>query len=121
MRLLTGTEVEAFIAAKPAAAIHFDAEWDTNYRTIVRRKMEEAEQVLGEQVNFGEVDCDLAPELAKSVPVLNVPSVAYYRKGVLIAALVGTEQDVRGGLERILRGEAIGVVGVPIPDRVNAL
>ena len=28
MRLLTETEVEAFIAAKPAAAIHFDAEWD---------------------------------------------------------------------------------------------
>ena len=117
MRLLTGTEVEAFIAAKPAAAIHFDAEWDTNYRTIVRRKMEEAEQALGEQVNFGEVDCDLAPELAKSVPVLNVPSVAYYRKGVLIGALVGTEQDVRGGLERILRGEAIGGEGVAIPDR----
>ena len=104
MRLLTGTELEAFIAAKPAAAIHFDAEWDTNYRTLVRRKMEEARQALGEQVNFGEVDCDLAPELAKSVPVLNVPSVAYYRKGVLIAALIGTEQDVRGGLERILRG-----------------
>ena len=71
MRLLTETEIEAFIAAKPAAAIHFDAEWDTNYRTIIRRKMEEAEQALGEQVNFGEVDCDLAPELAKSVPVLN--------------------------------------------------
>jgi thioredoxin-like negative regulator of GroEL len=117
MRLLTGTEVETFIAAKPAAAIHFDAEWDTNYRTIVRRKMEEAEQALGEQVNFGEVDCDLAPELANSVPVLNVPSVAYYRKGVLIAALVGTEQDVRGGLERILRGEAIGGEGATIPDR----
>jgi thioredoxin-like negative regulator of GroEL len=117
MRLLTRTEVEAFIAAKPVAAIHFDAEWDTNYRTIVRRKMEEAEQALGEQVNFGEVDCDLAPDLAKSVPVLNVPSVAYYRKGVLIAALVGTEQDVRGGLERILRGEAIGGEGATIPDR----
>src|SRR5580700_11524451 len=114
MRLLTGTEVEAFIAAKPAAAIHFDAEWDTNYRTIVRRKMEEAEQGLGEQVNFGEVDCDLVPELAKSVPVLNVPSVANYRKGVLIATLVGTEQDVRGGLERILRGEAIGGEGATI-------
>jgi len=90
MRLLTGTEVQAFIAAKPAAAIHLDAEWDTNYRTIVRHKMEEAEQALGDQVNFGEVDCDLVPELARSVPVLNVPSVAYYRKGKLIAVLVGT-------------------------------
>ncbi len=118
-RLLTGTEVEAFITAKPAAAIHFDAEWDTNYRAIVRHKMEEAEHVPGEQVNFGEVDCDLAPELAKSVSVLNVPSVAYYRKGVLIAALVGTEQDVRGGLERILRGEAIEGENSAIPNRVS--
>ena len=117
MRLLTATEVEAFIEAKPVAAIHFDAEWDTNYRTIGRRKMEEAEQALGELVNFGEVDCDLAPKLAKSVPVLNVPSVAYYRNGVLIAALVGTEQDVRGGVERILRGEAIGGEGAAIHDR----
>jgi hypothetical protein len=31
--------------------------------------------------------------------------------------LVGTEQDVRGGLERMLRGEAIGGEGAPIPDR----
>jgi thioredoxin-like negative regulator of GroEL len=108
MRLLTRTDVESFVAAKQAAAIHFDAEWDRNHRTVVRRKMEEAEQVLGEQVNFGEVDCDLAPELAKSVPVLNVPSVVYYREGKLIAALVGAEQDVRDSLERILRGEPIG-------------
>ena len=79
--------------------------------------MEEAEQALREQVNFGEVDCDLAPELAKSVPVLNVPSVAYYHKGVLIAALVGTEQDVRSGLKRILRSEAIGGEGATTPVR----
>jgi hypothetical protein len=117
MRLLTGAEVQAFIAAKPAAAIHFDAEWDTTYRTIVQRKMEDAQQALGEQVNFGEIDCDLAPELAKSVPVLNVPSVAYYLKGVLIAAVIGTEQDVRGGLERTLRGETIGGEGSAIPDQ----
>ena len=119
MRLLTWTEVQAFIAAKPAAAIHLDAEWDTSYRTIVRRKMKEAEQALGDQVNFGEVDCDLVPELARSVPVLNVPSVAYYRKGKLIVVLAGTEQDVRGGLECILRGEAIGGDGRTIPDRVK--
>ncbi len=118
MRLLTRTEVEAFILAKPAAAIHFDAEWNMNYRTIVRCKMEEAERTLRAQVNFGEVDVDLEPDLAKSVPVLNVPTVAYYRKGTLIAASVGTEQDVGGSLERILRGEAIGGESAK-PDLAN--
>jgi len=107
MQLLTRTDLESLVATKPAAAIHFDAEWDKNYRTVVRRKMEEAEQALAEQVNFGEVDCDLAPDLAKSIPILNVPSVVYYREGKLVAALVGKEQDVRGSLERILRGEPI--------------
>jgi thioredoxin-like negative regulator of GroEL len=108
MRRLTLTDAGSFVTAKPAAVVHFDAEWDKNYRTILRPKMEEAEQALGEQINFGEVDCDLAPELAKSIPVLNVPSVVYYRDGKVIAAVVGAEQDVLGNLERILRGEPIG-------------
>jgi thioredoxin-like negative regulator of GroEL len=108
MRLLTKTDAESFVAVKPASAVHFDAEWDERYRTILRGKMEEAEQVLGEQVNFGEVDCDLSPELAKAIPVVNVPSVAYYLDGKLIAALVGAEQDVLGNLERLLHGEPFG-------------
>jgi thioredoxin 1 len=103
MRLLTGGEFESFVAAKPAAAIHFDAAWDKTYRPIVRRKMENAKENLDEQVNFGEVDCDCDPELAKSIPVLNVPSVAYYRNGTLIRVLVGAEQNVQIHLERILR------------------
>ena len=108
MQLLTKTDAESFVAAKPAAAVHFDAEWDKKYRTILRRKMEEAEHVLGEQVSFGEVDCDLAPDLAKAIPVVNVPSVVYYLEGKLVAALVGAEQDVLGNLEHLLRGEPIG-------------
>jgi thioredoxin-like negative regulator of GroEL len=70
--------------------------------------MEEAERALAERVNFGEVDCDRAPELAKALPVRNVPSVAYYREGKLIATLIGAGQDVKGCLERVLRGEPIG-------------
>lgn len=108
MRLLTGADIESFVAAKPSAAIHFDAEWDKSYRTLVRGKMKDAEQSLGEQVNFGEADCDRDPELAKSIPVLNVPLVAYYRNGRLIAALIGAQQNVRSRLQRILRGEPIG-------------
>jgi hypothetical protein len=32
--------------------------------------MADAERVLADRVNFGEVDCDRDPELAKSIPIL---------------------------------------------------
>jgi hypothetical protein len=108
MRQLTTSDFESFISAKPAAAIHFDVAWDVRYRPILHGKMLEAENALGHRANFGEVDCDSNPELAKSIPVPNVPLVAYYRDGTLIAALVGADQNVRTQLERVLLGETIG-------------
>jgi thioredoxin-like negative regulator of GroEL len=63
--------------------------------------------VLGEQVNFGEVDCDASSELAKFVSLLNVPSMASYQDGKLLIIVIGAKQDVRGRLERILRGESL--------------
>jgi thioredoxin 1 len=105
---LDSQQFESFIAAKSAAAVHFDAEWNSSYRAVTRRQMQEAEASLSEQVNFGEVDCDASPELAKSIRLLNIPSVAYYKDGKLIAVLIGARQNVRARLERILRGESIG-------------
>jgi thioredoxin-like negative regulator of GroEL len=90
-----------------AAAIHVDANWNAKYRAVTRSAMADAEQVLAERVNFGEVDCDVDPELAKSVPIINLPSVAYYRNGMLVAALIGANQNVRLHLESILRGDPI--------------
>jgi len=108
MRLLTSTDFQSFVEAKQAAAVHFDAEWDFAYRPVLRRRMREAEEVLADRVNFGEVDCDRSLDLAKSIPIPNVPLVAYYRNGELVAALIGAEQDVRARMERVLRGESIG-------------
>ena len=108
MRLLIGNEVPAFVAAKAAAALHFDAEWDTHHREATRKSMREAETAFSDQANFGEIDCDANVELSKSIPVCNVPLVAYYRNGKLIAALIGAGQNVRARMERVLRGEEIG-------------
>jgi thioredoxin-like negative regulator of GroEL len=88
--------------------VHFDAAWDVSHRPIVRQKLRDAEQCLGESVNFGEVDCDENADLAASIPVTSVPLVAYYRNGRLVAALVGQKQNVQLRLERLLRGESIG-------------
>jgi thioredoxin-like negative regulator of GroEL len=107
MRLLTQADIASFLAEKPAAAIHFDANWDAKYRAVTRSAMADAEQVLAGRVNFGEVDCDTDPELAKSIPILNVPSVAYYRNGKLVGALIGAGHDVRLRLECVLRGDTI--------------
>ena len=108
MQPISSQEFGSFIAAKSAAAVHFDAEWNSSNRAVTRRQMAEAEASLKEQVNFCEVDCDANLELAKSIPILNVPSVAYYGEGKLIAVLIGTNQNVRARLERVLRGESIG-------------
>jgi thioredoxin-like negative regulator of GroEL len=107
MRRLTSAEFQSFIEAK-AVAIHFDAEWDVAYRPLLRQKMLEAEKELGDRVNFGEVDVDRYMELTKSVRLPNVPTVGYYRDGQLVALLTGCRQNVRGRLERVMRGEAIG-------------
>lgn len=108
MRLLSHKDVPAFVAAKPAAALHFDADWDAKYREQVRRSMLEAATTFGEQVSFAEIDCDANVEFSNSIPVLNVPLVAYYRDGKLVAALVGADQNVRARIQRVLRGENIG-------------
>jgi thioredoxin-like negative regulator of GroEL len=108
LRILNAREFEPFVEAKPAAAIYFDTKWNVRRRTAIRQKMQDAEEALPEQVNFGEIDSDSCPELAKAIPVHNVPLVAYHRAGKLIAALIGAEQNVRVRLERLLRDEPIG-------------
>src|SRR5262245_32047292 len=108
MRQLTSEEYHAFVAAKPAAAIHFDADWNAQLREMTRLKMLEAELALDDRVSFGEIDCDAHLGLAKSIPVCGVPVVAYYQNGELVAALIGATQNVRARLERVLRGEEIG-------------
>ena len=107
IRRLTGQDYEAFVRQKQAAAVHFDAAWDVEYKPIAHRSMSKAAEVLAEHVNFGEVDCDREVELAKSIRVLNVPTVAYYLNGDLVGVLGGA-QNILGRLERLLRGEQIG-------------
>lgn len=70
--------------------------------------MAEAEAGLGELANFAEVDCDVEVELARLIPVTNVPLVAYFRDGRRVAALIGGGQNVRARVARVLRNEPIG-------------
>jgi len=107
VKQLTAEDYDAFIREKQVAALHFDCIWD-GYRQSLRETMQQAEEELGDKVNFGEIDCDQNAELARSLRVLNVPTVVYYSDGFPIAVLGGGRQNVRGRLERLLRGETIG-------------
>ena len=105
---LSRDNYEDFVRQKRAAAVHFDADWDVGYRPVARHRMGEASDVLGEHVNFGEVDWDHEVELAKSFRVLSVPTLAYYSDGTLVGVLAGARQNILGRLERLLRGQHIG-------------
>jgi thioredoxin-like negative regulator of GroEL len=93
VRQLTGNEYESLVKERFTAAIHFDAAWDVKCRPITRQKMQDADAALSQNVNLGEVDCDQEISLAQSIRLLNVPAVAYYRDGKLIAVLPGVQQE----------------------------
>jgi thioredoxin-like negative regulator of GroEL len=107
---LTKASYDAFVRRHPFAAVHFDADWDVGGRPITRRLMYAAEALLaaGGIVGFGEVDIDFEADLAKRQEVLNVPFVAYYRDGVLVADLIGNGQNIAERVRRVMRGEPIG-------------
>jgi len=113
MRVLPQADIRFFLAEKPAAAIHFDAKWDATHRVVTRSAMADAEQVLAERANFGEVDCDSDPELAKSIPILNVPSVAYYRDGKPVGVLIGANQTCDSTWSRSCVETRFGSASVP--------
>ena len=54
MRLVTQTDIAVFLAEKPAAAIHVDANWVRmrNIEPLIRSAMADAERVLAARVNF---------------------------------------------------------------------
>ena len=105
---LSRDSYEEFVRQKRAAAVHFDADWDVGHRPIARRRMSDASDVLGEEVNFGEVDWDREVELVRLLRVITVPTVVYYLQGNLVGVLPGARQNILGRLERLLRGQAIG-------------
>lgn len=108
IRKLNSEQYTDFLAERPVAVVHFDAEWDKVLRERTRRSMVVAQEAFGDQVSFGEIDADSNVALCRSIPVWNVPLVAYYRDGKLFAALIGAGQNVRLRVERVLRGDPIG-------------
>jgi len=104
---LTEKDFTDFISQREFAVVHFDSEWDVGCRPPMQWVMSKASEEFPD-VNFGEMDPDQNIELAKSIGVNNIPTVAYYRRGHVVAALPGATQNVPERLRRIMRGGSIG-------------
>ena len=104
---ISENEFEPFLQEKEYTVVLFDAPWDVGPGAIIRPLFEKAAGALNSQVNFGEVNCDEFSRV-KSIPILNVPTVAYYKGRQLIAALIGAQQDVTRRTQAMLDGEQIG-------------
>jgi len=108
IRRVSDDEYESFLQETEYAVILFDAPWDVGPGALIRPRFEKAARAFHGRVNFGEVDCDGAARAARSLGLANVPTVAYYKGGRLLAALVGARQNVAARTRAILDGRRIG-------------
>lgn len=108
IRNLSDDEYESFLLEKEYAVVLFDAPWDVGGGAAIRPRFERAASAFADRVNFGEVNCDEQIRVPGTIKIVNVPTVAYYKGGVLVAALIGYAQDVTGRTEAMLNGRRIG-------------
>jgi len=108
IRRVSGQEYEAFLAERIWAVVLFDAPWDIGPGAMIRPRFERAQRAFGKQASFAQVNCDEEHDLARTLGLLNLPTVAYYRSGVLVAALIGAQQDVRARTSALIYEEPLG-------------
>jgi len=105
---LTTSDFAAFLKRHDFAVVLFDApSWDRYFDSSLPA-YKRAKEALGHQVGFGIVDVDRDGDLAKSVPIANVPCVVYYQFGKALAVLVGASQNIKQRTRRIMAGLPIG-------------
>ncbi len=108
IRSVSEVGYESFLREKEYAVILFDASWDVGPGAMIRPRFERAAQAFTDRVNFGEANCDELVRLATLIRLENVPAVAYYKVGRLIAVLIGGLQDVTARTRAMLEGRRIG-------------
>ncbi|MDR3620979.1 MAG: protein disulfide isomerase family protein [Paludisphaera borealis] len=106
IRAISADEFESFLRESEYAVVLFDASWNAASKEEFRPRFEAASETYADRVVFGEIDCDDSVEIARSVPIVNLPTVAYYRRGGLIAALVGY-QNVTSLAQALIEGKPI--------------
>jgi hypothetical protein len=108
---LTRLTYAAFVAGHRFVAVLFDAPaWNMTYRLGTAERFAAAAAALGGLAALGFVDIDGPDEveMCKALPVSNVPLIAYYRDGVLVARTIGIGQHVVARVTAVIEGRPIG-------------
>lgn len=88
--LKTSEEFKFFTKNNPFVIIHFWAEWNaTDYLT--KNIFQKLDSELNNQILFGLIDVDneIFLNLCKEIPILNVPTIIYFKNGETIAIEIG--------------------------------
>lgn len=79
-QLVDETQLEAFVAANPAAALYFSGE-GCNVCTVLFPKLEALLQQEYPRMGLARVDCARSPELAAQQGVFAIPTLILYFDG----------------------------------------
>jgi hypothetical protein len=107
---LTRETYAAFVGGHRFAAVLFDAPaWDMTYRLGTEQRFASAAVAMDGRAAFGFVDVDGPEEveLCRMLPLANVPTVAYYRDGTLVRAVIGIGQDYVACMTAVIDGRPI--------------
>ncbi len=119
IRAISADEFESFLRESEYAVVLFDASWNVASKEKFWPRFEAASETYTGRVVFGEIDCDISPQIARSIPIANLPAVAYYRHAGLITALIGY-QDVASLTEALVDGRPIRREGRPSVSATSA-
>ena len=108
MYKLSENNYESFLRRMEYTVVLLDASWDVGPGGVIRPRFEEAARAFDGRVGFGEVNCDECVFVARSVGIVSVPTVAYYKGGQLIVALVGSNQNIIARTQAMMDGMWIG-------------
>ena len=106
MRIATRANFDSFIRSENVAVILLDASWTSRLGKAMKSLFVQAEHELGDLVAFGSVDVDVEGELCRaSLPVGNVPAIAYFKGSSCVNIVIGLTQDIPGNIRKIMEGQ----------------
>ena len=106
--IITGNNYQTFINESAFAVVLVDTEWDIRGMAKIQPTFRKAIREYAGVVSFGQLDPEIEVDLAHDFNILNMPTVLYFRKGELVAALVSASQNVSGRVKALIREETIG-------------
>jgi thioredoxin-like negative regulator of GroEL len=107
-QIITADTYQAFIQEKNWAAILVDTEWDIRGRAKIEPTFRKAIKEYHALVSFGRFDPEIEVDLAHEIDIRQMPTVLYYRKGELVAALISASQNVPGRIKALIDGREPG-------------